>query len=204
MPSSSQFIYEVLDHQKVDLLVHLLQTEADLPSLLIILRTKEALHSVTAALSQAELPFQSLHGTKKPELRDRALRDFKEGKLRALVATEAVVRASDLDRIRHILQFDFHEVAADYLHRLSIVQEAQGSIATFVTSKEKNLLKKLEDLAEEELPRIKSETFSYAASGTAPKTKKAKKNVSKPLQHKKPKLRNGGRDNKKSKRTKKR
>jgi hypothetical protein len=51
---------------------------------------------------------------------------------------------------------------------------------------------------------MESESFAYAASGTAPKTKKAKKNVSKPLQHKKPKLRNGGRDNKKSKRTKKR
>jgi len=204
MPSSSQFIYEVLEHQKTDLLIHLLLTEADLPSLLVILRTKEALHSVTAALSQAGLPFQSLHGTKKPELRDRALRDFKEDRLRALVATEAVARASDLDGIRHILQFDFYEVAADYLLRLDTVRQSQGSIATFVTTKEKNLLKKLEDLAAEELPRIESESFAYAASGTAPKTKKAKKNVSKPLQHKKPKLRNGGRDNKKSKRTKKR
>ena len=175
-----------------------------MPSLLVILRTKEALHAVTAALSQAGLPFQSLHGTKKPELRDHALRDFKEGRLRALVATEAVARASDLDGIRHILQFDFYEVAADYLLRLNTVRQSQGSIATFVTTKEKNLLKKLEDLAAEELPRMESESFAYAASGTAPKTKKAKKNVSKPLQHKKPKLRNGGRDNKKSKRTKKR
>ena len=204
MPSCSQFIYEVLEHQKTDLLIHLLQTEADLPSLLVILRTREALHAVTAALSQAGLLFQSLHGPKKPELRDHALRDFKEGRLRALVATEAVARASDLDGIRHILQFDFYEVAADYLLRLDTVRESQGSIATFVTTKEKNLLKKLEDLAAEKLPRMKSESFAYAASGTAPKTKKAKKNVSKPLQHKKPKLRNGGRDNKKSKRTKKR
>ena len=204
MPSSSQFIYEVLEHQKADLLIHLLQTEADLASLIVILRTKEALHAVTAALSQAELPFQSLHGTKKTELRDRALRDFKEGRLRALVATEAVARVTNLDGVRHILQFDFYEVAADYLHRLDTVRKSQGSIATFVTTKEKNLLKKLEDLAAEKLSRLESESFAYAASGTAPKTKRAKKNVSKPLQHKKPKLRNGGRDNKKSKRTKKR
>jgi len=204
MSNRSQFIYEVLAHQKVDLLIHLLKTEEDLSSLLIILRTKDALHAVTAALSQAALPFQSLHGTKKPELRDRALQDFKKGKLRALVATEAVARVSDLNGIRHILQFDFHEVASDYLRRLESAREVQGSILTLATSKEKNLLKKLEDFVGEEIPRLKSDTFAYAASGTAPKTKKARKNISKPLQHKKPKLRNGGRDNKKSKRTKKR
>ena len=64
MPSSSQFIYEVLEHQKTDLLIHLLLTEADLPSLLVILRTKEALHAVTAALANPNRVVRKIWGTR--------------------------------------------------------------------------------------------------------------------------------------------
>lgn len=204
MPSLTQSIHEIAETRKTDLLLHLVESDPELDTVLVIVRTKDTLHELSTALSQAEIPASSLHGGTKPELRDRAVRELKEGHLRVLVVLEAIARAIDIDGIRHIIQFNFHEIADDYLTRLDAIQKSKGTITTFVAPKEKNLLNKLNQLAGEDLPSLALDGFNYSPNPAGPKNKGPRRPQSKPLQHKKPKLRNGGRDNKKSKRTKKR
>ncbi|MDA7888848.1 helicase-related protein, partial [Akkermansiaceae bacterium] len=131
MPTSTQSIHEIAETRKTDLLLHLLETDPELKNVLVVLRTKDTLHALSTTLSYADIPASALHGGTKPELRDRAVRDLKEGHLRVLVALEAIARSIDLEGIRHVIQFNFHEITDDYLARVAAVKDANGSITTF-------------------------------------------------------------------------
>ncbi|MDE0859086.1 MAG: C-terminal helicase domain-containing protein [Akkermansiaceae bacterium] len=197
MPIKNQFIHEVFEHQKADLLHHLLETEEDLHTVIVFSRSRDAVHALTSSLNKAGIPVGSLHGNKKIELRERSLRELKEGKIRVLVATEAVVRLLDIAGVRNVIHFEFHELDEDYLRRVECVQRAGGEVLTFVSPKDLNLLGKLEELVGETLPRRTAEGFAYddqprTGKDLVGQVDRSNKTNSKPLQHKKPKLKNKG------------
>jgi len=189
MAACTPSIYEVFDHQKTDLLISLLNDSPEMTSVVVFLRSRENVHLLTSALNTAGLAADSVHGTKKPELRERTVREFLAGKFRILVATESVTRAVDLSRVAHIIYFEFHERDADFLRHL----ESADEVLTFVTQEEHSPLLKLDKLTHAAIPRKKLEGFPYASQ---PKNKRGpgggNKTQSKPLQHKKPKLKNKG------------
>ena len=189
MANCTPSIYEVFDHQKTDLLISLLKETPEMKSVAIFLRSRENVHLLTSTLNAAGLATDSVHGSKKPELRERSIREFLAGKFRVLVATESTTREVDLSSIAHIIYFDFHERDADFLRHLESAEE----VLSFITQEEHNLLLKLDKLIGTEVPRKKLEGFPYASQ---PKNKRGpgggNKTDSKPLQHKKPKLKNKG------------
>ncbi len=194
MPACTQSVYEVYEHQKSDLLVQFLKSRSAQDTTLIFLRSREAVHQITSILNRESISVESIHGTTKPEQRLRALNDLKEKKIRALIATNAIVENLDLTGIRVVIYYDFHERNEDYLARLESTQE---EVITFVTQHEQNLLIKLETLVGMELPRRQVQNFKYDAQPkyqppVRPKGYKPNKTGSKPLQHKKPKLKNKG------------
>lgn len=156
---------------------------------IIFVRSRDLVHALTSDLHNAGLASDSIHGSKKAELRERTLKDFLAGKFPALVATESVLRDSDLTSVDHVIYFEPHELDADFLKHL----ETSKEVITFITQKEHNLLQKLDKLADADLPRKKLEGFPYASQ---PKNQRGagggNKTQSKPLQHKKPKLKNKG------------
>ncbi len=197
MPIQNQSIHEVFEHQKVDLLHHLLTENEDLHGVIVFSRSRDDVHALTSSLNQAGIKVGSLHGNKKVELRERALKELKEGGIRVLVATEAVVRLLDISGVRHVIQFEFHELADDYLKRVACVEASGGEITTFVSPTDMNLLAKLEDLVGEELLRKIAPDFIYDEQPKKGKVlgddpNRSNKTSSKPLQHKKPKLKNKG------------
>ena len=189
MPASSPFIYNVFDHQKTDLLIALLKEIPATESVVVFLRSRESVHTLTSELNKAGISVDSVHGSKKPELRERTVKEFLARKFQVLVTTESVVRETDLSSVETIIYFEFHERDADYLRHL----ENGGRVINFITQEEHSHLPKLDKLAGGEVPRIRLEGFPYA---TQPKNKKGpgggNKTQSKPLQHKKPKLKNKG------------
>ena len=191
MPAA-QSLYEVFPHQKADLLTHLLLEFSPEKNGIIFLRTKDGVHALKNQLISAGLPVDAVTGTTKPVLRDRALADLTAGRIRFLVATEAILRQSDLSQFPLIIQFEFPEVAADYLARLESAEE----IITFATREDGNQVRKLEALINQLLPPTRSETFAYDSQPkNAPSSRNSagtNKTQSKPLQHKKPKLKNKG------------
>ena len=194
MPRCAQSVYEVFEHQKSDLLRDLLKNSADFPQVLVFLQSRKNVHEVTAMLNRAGISVESIHGTTKPELRTRAIEDLKSGTLQVVVSTNAVVQDFDLAGISKILYFEFHERDEDYLARL---ESTEVESIVLVTQENQNQLKKLEALVGEEIPRKTLAEFPY---DTQPKyvppvrTKgyRPNKTGSKPLQHKKPKLKNKG------------
>lgn len=193
MPALRQSIYEVFPHQKEDLLLHLLNESICESPTLVFVRSKETLHALNTAASRQDLETENISGNKKPEVRDRALEALKENAIKVLFATESVLRESDLSGIATIIHFDFHEIDADYL---SHVESSSSEVITFITKNDQNRLSSLEELAKGKLEKCLADGFTYDKQPRLMKTQSKKgqsnKTGSKPLQHKKPKLKNKG------------
>lgn len=193
MPATLQSIYEVFEHQKTDLLLHLL-TSAALPTpALVFVRSRETLLALNTEAGRNELATDTISGSKKIELRERALQDLKKGALQAIFATESVLREADLSGIKSIIHFDFHEVDQDYLKRADSEFE---EITTLVSQADHKNLEELEKLVAAPLEKRTIEDFKYDRQPrnfrTQPKKGQSNRTKSKPLQNKKPKLKNKG------------
>ena len=187
-------IHEVFAHQKRDLLSHLLNKLGENERALVFIRSRNDLHDIKAELNTQDLPLDSISGSKKPELRERALRELVSGHIKILLATEAVLRESNLDGITHIIQFDTPELDQDYLARLA---SQIDKIITFISPSDQPRLEKLRTLTELEIlteiaPDFPYDKYSQQVKSAPIKGHVANKSKSKPLQNKKPKLKNKG------------
>lgn len=185
-------IYEVFDQQKNALFHHLLENDEALDSVLVILRTREAVHALSAELANAGVIVDSIHGKKKPVLIEQAVKSFKDGKLRVLVTTDASARNIDWSGVKSMVQVDFPELVEDYVARFRVVEAAgDGVFYTFESPHNVSVVQKVEELLGSEIERARAEGFVYEAQAlrarsTRNKTPK-KGERSKPLQHKKKK-----------------
>lgn len=188
---SEHAIYEVFDHQKNELLLHLLATDEQLNQVVVILRTRESVHTLATELSQAGISVDSVHGKKKANLIELACNDLKAGRIRVLVVTDASARNLDLAGVTATIQVDLPEVLSDYTHRIELTEAAGGRLYSFVNKQNQNALGAVESLFGSDLPRLEAEGFSYAArplQARPTRNKTPKKGpASKPLQHKKKK-----------------
>ena len=197
MPSNTS-IYEVFEHQKADLLVHLLSASSGFGQMVVFVRKLDVVHELTSTLNHAGVIAQSLHANKKAELRERALKDFHEGKTQVLVMTEGVARAIDFSGVKNMLNYDIPELKQDHLARVELTQQAGGETITLVETQNIQALHKFEEMLDFDLSRKTAEGFVYANQpmNSKPPRKKgavAKGIRSKPLQNKKPKYKVKGR-----------
>jgi len=88
----TQLIYEVPKHLKPALLVHLLRDPL-MDTVLVFSRTKHGADRIARALGQRGLATATLHSNRSQNQRLRALKDFKSGAVRVLVATDIAARA---------------------------------------------------------------------------------------------------------------
>jgi len=183
-----QNIYEVFDHQKTDLLLHLLEGEESVDQMMVYLRTREDVHALASKLNLAGFRTESLHGKQKVELRAQTWENFKMGKFPLLIVTDAVARPLDVSGVSRVLNFDFPELEADYHTR---VAGTQNTISTFITPSNDEELEKLETSLEQTLTRSVADGFSYDAKEVKVRVSRNKTpkrgERSKPLQHKKKK-----------------
>ena len=193
MPAVRQTAYEIFHHQKADLLLHLLSDSIFESPVLVFVRSKETLHSLNTAASRRDFATGNISGNKKPEVRERLLSQLKNNSIDVLFATESILRESNLSGIATIIHFDVHEIDSDYLEH---VQSCSSEVSTFITKSDQNRLESLKKLAKGNLENLLAEGFTYDKQPRLirPQSKKGQSNKtsSKPLQHKKPKLKNKG------------
>jgi len=103
----------------------------------------------------------ALHSNRSQNQRLRALQDFKDGKVRLLVATDIAARGIDVDGISHVINFDFPPHHEDYIHRIGRTGRAQavGEAISFVTSEDHGSLRSLERFIGRGIVRKKAEGF---------------------------------------------
>ncbi len=157
-----QFIYPVEDHLKADLLLALLD-DHQLFSVIVFVRTKEEVDTLTKTLKNNDVIAEAIHSDRTQNHRYRALRDFKEHKIRVLVATDIAARGLDIPDVTHVINYDFPEQVDDYIHRIGRTGRAgaSGCALTFVTSRNAERLKKLERQIGRTLAKRYLDGFNY-------------------------------------------
>jgi ATP-dependent RNA helicase RhlE len=166
--SVTQLAYEVPKHLKPSLLVHLLKDPA-MDMVLVFSRTKHGADRIARKLEQAGISSATLHSNRSQNQRLRALKAFKDGEVRVLVATDIAARGIDVDGISHVVNFDFPMHAEDYVHRIGRTGRAQaiGDAISFISSEDYGPLKSLEKFINRGIPRKRADGFDYNAA--APK-----------------------------------
>jgi ATP-dependent RNA helicase RhlE len=164
----TQLVYEVPKHLKPALLAHLLQ-DPGLNTVLVFTRTKHGADRVARKLESSGIKTGTLHSNRSQNQRLRALRDFKSGAVRVLVATDIAARGIDVDGISHVVNFDFPMHSEDYVHRIGRTGRAQaiGDAISFVTSEDHGPLRTLERFIGRGLVRKRAEGFDYQAPAPA-------------------------------------
>lgn len=163
----TQFVYEVPKHLKSALLLHLLR-EPSLNMVLVFSRMKHGADRLARSLEAKGVRTATLHSNRSQSQRLRALKDFKSGAVRVLVATDIAARGIDVDGISHVVNYDFPMHPEDYVHRIGRTGRAQavGDAISFVTPEDHSALRSLERFIGRGIVRKRSEGFNYGA--TAP------------------------------------
>jgi ATP-dependent RNA helicase RhlE len=164
----TQFVYEVPKHLKSNLLLHLLR-DPQLDMVLVFARMKHAADRLARTLQARGITTATLHSNRSQGQRLKALKDFKSGAVRVLVATDIAARGIDVDGISHVVNYDFPPHAEDYVHRIGRTGRAQavGDAISFITPEDHTALRSLERFIGRGLVRRKAEGFDVSAPAPA-------------------------------------
>jgi len=162
----TQFVYEVPKHLKAGLLIHLLRN-AELNMVLVFSRMKHGADRLARQLEGHGVKTATLHSNRSQNQRLRALKDFKSGAVRVLVATDIAARGIDVDDISHVVNYDFPMHPEDYVHRIGRTGRAHavGDAISFVTPEDHSELRSVERFIGRGIVRKRAEGFNYAAAG---------------------------------------
>lgn len=155
-----QVVYHVLKPNKKDLLVHLLQDES-ISSALVFCRTKRGCDRLSKVLDKAKIASAAIHGDKSQNARERALKEFKDGKKRVLVATDIAARGIDIDSLEYVINYDLPNESETYVHRIGRTGRAgaSGLSVSMCDIDELPYLKDIEKLINQKIPVVKEHPF---------------------------------------------
>ena len=158
----TQFVYEVRQHLKPALLQHLL-ANPQFDTVLVFTRTKHGADRIAKRLEAGGIKTGTIHSNRSQNQRLRALKDFKAGTVRVLVATDIAARGIDVDGISHVVNYDFPMHPEDYVHRIGRTGRAHavGDAISFVTSEDQDALRALERFIGRGIVRKRSDGFDY-------------------------------------------
>src|SRR5437764_7528674 len=161
----TQFAYEVRPHLKSALLLHLLG-DPQFDTVLVFTRTKRGADKIARRLESSGIKTGTIHSNRSQNQRLRALKDFKSGAVRVLVATDVAARGIDVDGISHVVNYDFPMHSEDYVHRIGRTGRAHaiGDAISFVTPEDQAALRTLERFIGRGIVRRKAEGFDYHAA----------------------------------------
>lgn len=143
----AQRFYAVDQDRKRELLTHLIR-EQQWHQVLVFTRTKHGADRLAKHLSQDGMQAMAIHGDKSQGARTRALSEFKEGKVRVLVATDIAARGIDISELPHVVNFELPHVPEDYVHRIGRTGRAgnNGQAISLVSGDERKQLQDVEKL----------------------------------------------------------
>ncbi|XP_034140754.1 ATP-dependent RNA helicase vasa [Drosophila guanche] len=111
-----QTIYEATKFNKRSKLMEMLKESAD--GTIVFVETKRGADFLASYLSETEIPTTSIHGDRLQSQREQALRDFKSGRMKILIATSVASRGLDIKNVKHVVNYDMPRVIDDYVHRI--------------------------------------------------------------------------------------
>ncbi len=163
-PTVTHRIHPVADSRKPDLLTHVL-TQAPIGQALVFCKTKHGSNRVGKRLERAGVKAAVIHGNKSQGARNRALGDFKAGRVTVLVATDIAARGLDIAQLPLVVNYDLPLVAADYIHRIGRTGRAglAGRAVSLFSPGERALLHDIQRLLPEPLEQVVVKGFEVRA-----------------------------------------
>ncbi len=154
-PTVKHRVHHVAVERKRDVLVQILKEDGE-PQALVFCRTKRGANRVGEDLGFRGVRAGVIHGNKSQNARNRALDDFKSGRVRVLVATDIAARGLDIAQLPLVVNFDLPLVAEDYVHRVGRTGRAghHGHAVSLVCAAESSLLRDIQRLVAVPLERV--------------------------------------------------
>ena len=176
-----QKIYTVEKINKGYLLQSMLENP-ELTSVLLFCKTKFGAERIIENLERAPIACAAIHSNKSQGERERALKAFREGEVRVLVATDIAARGIDIDNVSHVINYNLPENPKNYIHRIGRTGRAgnTGTAISFCVESEVVLVKNIEKLLKQKIeidpnqPFHKEISLSLKASNK-PKNSKRKR-----------------------------
>lgn len=172
----TQYVHHVDKKRKRELLSYLIGTQR-WSQVLIFTRTKYGANHLAEQLNKDGIKAAAIHGNKSQGARTKALTDFKDGKITALVATDIAARGLDIEQLPYVVNYDLPHVAEDYVHRIGRTGRAQnrGKAISLVCIDEHPQLKAIEKLIKVQIPQMFTEGFAINPDiKPSPKNKRQK------------------------------
>jgi ATP-dependent RNA helicase RhlE len=159
-----QTAYSVSLDNKTALLLDLLERDNEqeaLDKVLVFTRTRRGSERLSHILKARNHSVNRIHADRSQPQREAALRAFRNGQTRVLVATDIAARGLDVDAVSHVINYDVPDVPEDYVHRVGRTGRAgkQGKAITIVTPIDELSMKAIERLIGQPVKRIVPEGF---------------------------------------------
>ncbi|HEV2833512.1 MAG TPA: DEAD/DEAH box helicase [Hanamia sp.] len=156
-----QHIYLVEKNDKRQLLIHLLKNDT-IQNALVFTRTKYGADKIAKDLQRAGISADAIHGNKTQAARQKALNNFKDGKIRVLVATDIAARGIDVDHLSHVINFELPNVPETYVHRIGRTGRAgaSGAALSFCDMEERAYLRDIHKLIAKTIPVVEDHPYA--------------------------------------------
>jgi superfamily II DNA/RNA helicase len=133
VPTTAQFVYQAHELDKPEIVARILQAE-NRNRVMIFCRTKRSAQRLADDLAERGFAAASIHGDLSQDVREKALRRFRDGRVDVLVATDVAARGIDVDGVTHVINYECPEDHSTYVHRIGRTGRAgaSGIAITFV------------------------------------------------------------------------
>lgn len=155
-----QHLYTTNKSSKNTLLLHILE-DPEMDQVLLFSRTKHGADRIVRNLKKKKIESAAIHGDKAQNQRQKALKKFKEGTIRVLVATDIAARGIDIDKLRYVINYDIPNEPETYVHRIGRCGRAgESGISISLCEPEENAyVKDIEKLIKKKIPVVKQNPF---------------------------------------------
>ncbi|MDO9536688.1 MAG: DEAD/DEAH box helicase [Thermoplasmata archaeon] len=146
--------------QKSTVLMNILKDQS-VSRALVFTRTKHGANKLVKLLGRADIPAQGIHGNKGQAARQKAMADFKAGRIRVLVATDIAARGIDVEGISHVINHDIPNIAETYVHRIGRTARAgsHGISISLCSPEEREFIRDIEKLIRQPIPVVSETPF---------------------------------------------
>jgi|SaaInl5LU_22_DNA_1037371.scaffolds.fasta_scaffold11905_5 ATP-dependent RNA helicase RhlE len=152
----TQKVYLAYEEQKVALVREVLGDKDDFKSIIVFCSTKKKVEKLARTLQKKGLACQGISSDYEQSAREEAIRDFRSGKIRIMVATDVMSRGIDIKGIDLVINFDVPGDAEDYVHRIGRTARAktEGMAVTLVSPDDMFKFSRIEQLIDRELDKL--------------------------------------------------
>ena len=155
-----QYLYTTNKDSKKNLLLHILKNRK-IKQVLLFSRTKHGADRIVRNLRKEKIECAAIHGDKSQNQRQKALKEFKAGKIRVLVATDIAARGIDIDKLRYVINYDIPNESETYVHRIGRCGRAgeEGISISLCEPEENTYIIDIEKLTKQKIQIVSDNPF---------------------------------------------